>query len=211
MLVVNTGMAAWRWQEISGGWRPIHVDPTQHGVVTVEAEHHEIHEGHMWHWSGYDLDLDNTELYELVFTTPSAAAYANGGYGPYVHLSGSIYVSAQCIISFIEGITELVGGSAQTLMNRNRNCTATCQTAVKLNPTSYGTGSSTTLETQLLGTTGNVNQRVGGEARTNIEWVLAPATSYVISVNPAGDDTIVSVNIDFYEHYHKDNWDEETL
>lgn len=209
--IMMHGQVAWRWFTHADGRRNIHLDPTQHGVVVVDAEHHEIHEGHMWHWSHYDLDFDNAEDFDLVITTPTPASYDSGGYGPYVHFAGQVVCSGACVVSFIEGIDTIVGGTAKTPMNRNRLTSNSASTVLTLDPTSYGTSSATTLETTVVGTTGNPAQRVGGDARTNIEWLLTGSTSYVLNIEPEADNLVLSVSIDFYEHYHKDNWNEELI
>lgn len=206
------GQPKWKWKHDPTGFRPIHLDPTTHSQVVTEAEHHEIHEGHMWHYET-NATIDIITPLDIVFTTPAADITAAGGVtnsdGTWecsVHWASAVTSTAQVLVEVVEGVTTIVGGSAGTAYNRNRNATHSLNTTIILEPASYVGG--TVIESQLIGQSGNPTQRVGGLARTNVEWMFLPSTSYVLRITAAADSTTVNMFADFYEHFHKDNWDE---
>lgn len=211
------GQPAWSWRKEKTGHRDIHIDPTTHGVLMVGAEHHEIHEGHMWHVDIHDLDVDagtpNATNDMCIHVATAARTDADDGSdGPYVHMAASVYCSDPAIVTLYEAPSS-VGTkiSDLVLVNRNRNETGVSLVDID-RVESYGTDSDTvTLATRRVGSTGNPVQRTGGDARTAEEWVLKPGTSYIVHVDVDGADTEVLFSMDLYEHYHKDNWDEALI
>ena len=204
------GMPAWNWRANKEGMRPFHLDPTTHSLVTTEAEHHEIHEGHMWHLTHTDLDVDIAGPLKINILTPAADAagtdYASATHGGevYVHFTAEVYASGQVTVELIEGAT-VSGGDAATPRNRNRDQgDSGLYSVVKTGVTATG---GTVLSSAVVGNTGNPVQREAGTARTGLEWMLAHSEDYTIAVTAAQDNTIVIVKMDFYEHIHKDDWD----
>jgi hypothetical protein len=205
------GQVGWIWNSNKTGIRTQHLDPTTHAQVEIAAEHHEIHEGHMWHASHYDADVDTSEDKTILITTP-AVDIAGVGTETIVHFASQVFVDQAATITFLEGVTTIVGGTALTAFNRNRNATNTLNTVLKYDVTSYAGG--TAIETIRLGIDGTPGSKenIGGATRTDaVEWNLKPSTSYLILIEPDADDLVVTVELEFYEHQHKDTWDEEAI
>lgn len=212
--VMMHGQVAWRWQAYRDGRRNMHLDPTQHSLVTTEAEHHEIHEGHMWHYTFLDDDVDIAGPVKINLLAPEAYAlgstHASATHGgeTYTHFAAEVYASGQVLVQFYEGAT-VSGGVAATPRNRNRDAGDTgLNTVVKTGVTATG---GTLLSQAIVGNSGNPVQRSAGSARSGLEWVFAHEEDYTLVVTAAQDNTIVIVNMDFYEHIHKDDWDETLI
>jgi len=207
------GMPAWSWKAQKEGLRPVHIDPTQHAIVTTEAEHHEIHEGHMWHHTFYDADVDIATPLTITLTSPAEYAlgedYKSATHGgeTYVHFAAEVYADGQVLVQFYEGGTVASGvDDSANIHNRNRDVAVdTPQSTIY-----YGTSltGGTLLSQAIVGNTGNPIQRASGAARSGLEWVLKHSEDYTIKITAAQDNTLVVVNIDFYEHIHKDDWNE---
>jgi len=213
---IPKGMAAWAWRSDKRGVRPFHIDPTQHATVVIDAEHHEVHEGHMYHYTYINTDVDIITPVQLTLTTPAEFALGDEwssavhGGETYVHLAAEVYASGQVQVDFREGGT-VTGGVDDTaaIKNRNRdlkevNLQSTIKTGVSL------TGG-TLLSVAIVGNAGNPVQRAAGTARTGLEWMLDHDEDYTLVITPAQNDTLVVVNFDFYEHIHKDDWAEENI
>lgn len=217
------GMAGWQrfdsgTRKLPYGMRPMHLDPTTHAQVAIDAEHHEIHEGHMWHAFDTDTDVDTGAPKEWLIVTPalnpdvSAFGYDNKDFrGYYVHFAGSLISDTDYTVQLFED-TEVSDNGVEVTSKywRNRNRADTeILTVWYRDPTVTTDG--TELENTTINTTTNPIQSIGGIARTESEWVLKPATNYLIRVTVTADNAIVTLNTESYEHPHKDDWWEPSV
>jgi len=225
---LTNGMAGWRrynagHRKLPNGVRPFHLDPTTHALVVIEAEHHEIHEGHMWHLTDTDTDVDiSTPKYRLIvapeespdvssLTGPDGKAMQNHDFDYYFcHFYAEVNSDTDCTIEFFEAPTISANGTQLTAYwrNRNRDDTQILTTFYK-DPTVSADG--TKLAHDKLTTNTRPQRSVGGSSVDRFEWVLYPEKKYIIKVTVESDDAIVTLSSMSYEHPHKDWWWEQAV
>jgi hypothetical protein len=161
----------------------------------LEVDHHEIHEGDSFciYHSG---TIASAAVLQMSITTPPVADPQKR-----VHIVGSFGGSGQTTVSMIEGVTSLAVGSGSALQARNR------KRGGGDTPTSTGLFKGTTggLITYSGGTTIyshiiGAGQVTGGASRGQVEWVLAPATSYVFLLTSNAAGNVCWMEGNFYEH-----------
>lgn len=172
---------------ISGGAQPIPVDRGGRYVPIIEAEHTRIHESVAYTYSSKQTVLNGASLDFLVVVAA----------GSYPHLRKYTFVSsgAPCDIFLYEGTTVSANGTIQTASNGNRNSSNTSDISVYLTPTVTGVG--TQIHYDLLGGT----KQSGGSAETlPVEWILKPATNYLLRVtNNSGSTVTIGTNFFWYD------------
>ena len=173
--------------------RDCRVDKSTGTLQVINYEHHEIHSG-----SHYEVrinkDMPNGGTYNIAFTTPDTAKW--------VHIIFGISVELQADIILYEGITSFTGGTAVTPMNNNRNSVNTSGVTDMEFDTTPTLGTPLTLAHMVLGS----GRAVGGEARSQSEFVLKQNTTYLVAIvnqsGSAANETNIFLN--WYEHEDKD-------
>ena len=174
--------------------RPVRVDSATHALETIEYEHHEIHSG-----SSYTIsDVQNVDTTTILWmiTTPAGTKYT--------HIIPSIECSGEFLVTETEG-SDYTAGTALAVINRNRTGTpSVAGTIVTRAPTVGTTLGATTLRIERVGATSVAGKTVSaGNSRGSSEFVLKPATKYIISVQTFAD-VWVTLRLDWYEHTNKD-------
>jgi len=151
-------------------------DPMADGVVTIEQGHHETHEGNHFHYSEC-FKLDDTDVKEFIFTANSTI---------YEHFFWTLGARERSFIYVFENPT-FTGGTAKTMVNRNRNSSNTYSGTLVEAPTVTADG--TELECVFIDKDHNT--------RASDEWILKAGEDYLIRVvsDKNGNDMAVGFNI----------------
>lgn len=190
------------------GYRPVHLDPTTYAVVEIASEHHEVHEGHMWTFQWDEPSANTPEGHVFSILTPAHTAISK----PNVHLALSVGAEKGTRIQLIEDVTIGLAGNAVTPYNMNRQSTHSCLTTIK-----EGIGEGVGQELTYTGGTTIYNSKVGFTdadrqgilvPRPHTEWLLGVNTQYVLHLTPDVDNVNIHLDVQFYEHRHKDSWNE---
>ena len=197
-VVGNELMSNWklinaRWGSGDGEVDEVRMDATTHVLTTITYAHHELHAGSYYHAmvSTDNLGAETSDTISLLFTTANVAKLA--------HLVVTAYGSGAYRYSLIEGGTGGgTGGSAVTIFNRRRDAGAgTVITAVTKDDIPVTGG--TTLVQKYIG----AGNKVGGDARDQEEWILAPNTQYYIEVYDTSA-IVAHLEVEYYEHTDRD-------
>ena len=171
-----------------------HKDDATDEVVTIEYEHHEIHEGDSYEYTEIK-DQTQDHVYDIQITTPNTTKWA--------HLTFEFYVEAETDWYFYENVTIATPGTAVTPLNHDRNSTNSAGLVVKVitNTTTANANSDTTVAaaTTLMHGTSGAGKKVGGEGASRHEWILKQNEDYCIRwiATTAGR---VNWHLDWYEH-----------
>jgi hypothetical protein len=167
-------------------------DPLTGALITIDTDHHQIHEGDYFTFST-KITITPSGTYNFVFQTPASSS-ATIHYRP-----ANIVSSADKLdILFYEGCSTS-GGTVATAQNRNRISTAVSTFVVAYNVTV--TSSGTLFNTSYIpGATGIGGSRSGGEIGAINEWILKHSTNYCGRlINGSTTDNTVLVIITWYE------------
>lgn len=157
------------------------IDRTVHALKTIDAVHHEIHEGE--HFEASNVQTAQT-AFDWLVTTPV---------DKYVHMVTQLVSIGACTLTVYRAATATASANAVTPVNNNHNSSKTAGTAICHTPTSITTGSDI-VDRQLLAA-GN-NQ--GAQSRNDLERILLPNTKYLFRF-AAGTPTDVLIRWMFYE------------
>ena len=168
-------------------------DASTETLITTSYAHHELHSGSSFVCT--DLRNVSTTTFKWQVTTPAGTKYA--------HMIFDINCTGEMTTLITEG-SDRVDGTALVELNRRRVGTPTVATVIVTHtPTGGATDGTVVLLTSRSGATAAGARTVsGGSARGNNEFILKPATKYVISVTTYAD-VWVSLDLDWYEHTDK--------
>ena len=152
-------------------------------IETREVEHQEVHEGEMFSF---------TE--DLVSLGTGGAIYKIVPASKQVHIIMRLVSAGKCRIHLHENPTTSANGTAQALVNRNRDSANVTGISVFKGPTVSANG--TLLMTDLVGSSGTA----GGGSRGAVEWILKPGDTYLLRVVPAQGTTDTLIDLNWYEH-----------
>ena len=171
-------------------WHPAIIDTNTRAITTINYAHHKIHSGS----SFVCIDLQNvdTTTFKWQVTTPASTKYA--------HIIFDLDCTGEMTVLITEG-SDRTDGTALTELNRNRVGTPTTATViVPHTPTGGDTDGTVILMNHRSGATGVGSKTIAaGGARGGNEFILKPATKYVISVTTYAD-VWVSLDLDWYEN-----------
>jgi hypothetical protein len=163
-------------------WLP--VDPISGNRLIIEPVHGAIHDG-VHFTANHSKTLGSASTLSMMMTTPATAT------SKYVHFVCGVECTKAATWTLSE--CSASAGSAYTAYNNNRNSSTTDPTTIVLNPTitTYGT----ILETHVIGTSGNPTSVSGGSVEQRNEWLLKPATQYLVNVTTyaASSDTVITM------------------
>ena len=168
-------------------WMPI--DPISGNRLILEPEHGAIHAGTHFTITYPRLVSSAASVSSVFFTTPATSA------SKYIHFVCGIESDKAATWTLSEGATAS-GGSALTSYNNHRDNANTSGVVAVGTPTITTVG--TILETHIIGTAGNPNSVTGGGADARNEWLLKPATSYLIQITVTAVTTNTVINIPYY-------------
>ena len=167
------------------------LDATTHVMMGIDYEHHEIHDGSHFFYTGSDtLASAGTVVY--LITTPNTTKWA--------HMVMQVTGSAITQVDVYEG-ADRTGTTAQTVWNSNRNSATTATTTVH-KAVSAGTTDGTLMWTRKSGSA-TQQSRTGLEASRGAEKILKQNTKYLIRITSGTNDNLTNIQLDWYEHTNR--------
>ena len=194
-----------RWGSGASEVDDIAIDAVTNALITVQNEHHEVHEGSAFSANHVDTSMAIGDTNELCFKTPAA--------GKLIHLAGEFLTLTGGHLDLIEGPTwDASSGSAVAIYNRKRAAAMTSSVLLEdrstgsfvandeliLNPTTFAGG---TVLLPFYGF-GQKNQFSGG-GQSALEWVLQPETQYAVRFVSTANSNAAQILMRWYEHTSK--------
>jgi len=149
-------------------------DSTSGTSAIIQAEHRMIHLGKSYTVS----DVQNVATTSMAWqiTTPAGTTYA--------HMVVDAFCTGEMQAVLTEGSNK-TDGTALVEINRNRNNTTAATVIVTRTPTGGDTVGATTLRASRNGASGVAN--IPADLRASNEFILKPATKYVLTVTTYAD------------------------
>lgn len=159
--------------------------------ISIDLEHHEIHEGEAYFYSNYHTVLASGSL-NFVFLIGNKNIH-------YVYTINSD--QAGYYFSTYEGITSDDNGTLITPRNHNREYTDASTGTLRLNPTNIVTTGAILLRNGYAGTAVNPSQRTGGSISRSNEVILKKNTRYLLRITNMSSSVSndIQVGMDWYE------------
>lgn len=164
------------------------IDEDTGSDTSIEWNHVVIHEGIAFHNSQIGSIAASPATMNYAITTPSAAKE--------VHFSFVAASTGQATCLLYEGMT-VSGGTTFTKLNRKRGSSVASSVSAQVKAAVLGTGArvGTIIRSEVIG----AGRTAGTGAAVN-EWVLAPATKYVLVLRNAETSAKdLSLRINWYE------------
>lgn len=164
------------------------------GVVNAESAHHEIHEGMSFSAHIPVPSLNNNVSYDVLIKVGTGAIHCVPAVSTSLGGSWGLYASP----------TTTGDGTPITVNNRRRSSQGVAgfvsTTTVFSAPTVTGAG--TQLDGEFLGS-GAAGSKSGAQSRALDEWILKPATNYLIRVtNLSGNNGMVgTIHVKWYQDH----------
>ena len=184
----------------------LHTDASTNKLVTVDYEHHELHDGNAFHCYYTQEVTDTLDRSIIAFTTPADTE---------IHMVVHASATAAANLLIIEGaVATALSGVDLTIYNRNRNSSTTSELTSQDSTagsasyytltTDTGVTGGTTLYDEYIGA-GKFGQAAAGASRAANEWILKKSTVYDFELKAADANTnIQHVHLDWYEHTNKE-------
>jgi hypothetical protein len=166
------------------------VDHGDH-INMIPWQHNYLHEGRVFVANNYNPAVGDPGALETVITVGSTYN---------LHVIASAQAGGDFLGELYEDVSSVVGGTAVTPSNRNRESSAASTGTVLINPASYSLVGATQLEEDYVpgGTGGNA---LGGAGSTRDEYILKRDTTYLYRItNLAGQAKPMSLHLEWYEH-----------
>jgi hypothetical protein len=197
----DTGQAyIWYGDKDNGSWSSSPgYDRATNAQISIEYDHHEIHDGRSYFVDAYDADLDTSDVLIIAFKTPNTTRW--------LHVVAGADNTVAALFEVLEAPTITNGtGSDSTIYNSDRNSSnvsgvfniEAAPTAGKasINPTITANG--TVLKQRVLGSGAPAN-KVGGQTRGTQEIILKPNTIYAFRLTGLADNGAANVELGWYE------------
>ena len=165
--------------------------------VTLDVEHHEVHEGDMYSAFIYDEDAASGHTIEIHLQAPAVASPQKR-----IHLVIDHNATGEHLFTLSEAATYSSGGTAFTAINRNRGSGNTTDSQALRTGSNKGSnnivtgGSPVVLESIWTGS----GRGTGGESRGLQEWVLDPGEEYLIKIESKAAGIALFLQAIWYEH-----------
>jgi len=168
------------------------IDTSTHTLQTIDYAHHEIHAGSHFKAGYQDTSMATNDIITLMFVTPDTARWSHWV------LTGQ--ATGAVVIQLFEG-ADATGGTAVTVVNRNRNISGTANTTLVYHTPTVTTDGTKIVE-KWIGNEG-FKEDVGGEARGSSELILKQNTKYLIRLTAVSNGIKGAIGGDWYEHTDK--------
>lgn len=165
-------------------------DSTTGGLVNIDLNHHEIHEGDHFFISSY-FTASSTATNDIIIETGAK----------YCHLVFSIDSNEYGFsLTTYEGVTANTDGTLINSFNNNRPSITAPTATYRLNPTSIVTTSATLIRSTLTGTAVTPLTRSAGSAVREDEVILKTNTKYLIRIaNLGSGNNNINFKFNWYE------------
>jgi uncharacterized protein YoxC len=158
------------------------------GLQIIDFVHEQIHHSKTFSVL-FSVTKNNAQTADLIITTPNDLTKE-------FHAEFFFSTSGPGTISLYED-TNITGGSAVTIFNRNRRSLSTSTATSVHTPTVNAVG--TLLNQELIGATGLGNSKFGGSGATRYEWLLKNNSNHLFRMSSTSDNNIISLSVVFYE------------
>jgi hypothetical protein len=183
----------------------LHTDNSTNKLVTVEYEHHELHDGNMFSCHYIQSVTDTNDRSVIAFTTPADKE---------VHMIIHASASAAASLIVLEGAVGTSAGATDlTVYNRDRNSTNTSLLTSIDGTTGAVSYYTLTTDTAITGGTelyseyigaGKTGQAAAGSSRGTNEWILKKSTVYDFELKSLdANDNSHNLELVWYEHTNK--------
>lgn len=169
------------------------LDKTTHAASTIEYPHRELHAGDSYAVFSSGAGGEGAQS-NIQITTPNGSIWS--------HIVPSARSSTEANFKLWESPT-LSGGTAMTIINRNRNSTNTSLTAGSLNPVISGHASIVTSGTLLIEEHFGAGKNNPGASRGTTEWLLKSGTNYLFTITSEAASSDIDLELNWYEHANK--------
>lgn len=164
------------------------VDATVHGLVVMDEIHRMIHRGLIFSASYFTEGIADDASLDILAATAA---------GRPAHMRFEVTAGGLTEVFLYEAVTTSNDGTAITAYNRRRSATGVAATAISRAPTVSDLGTQIA-QGGLAG--GEGGHAVGGALKSFSEWVLKPATKYLLrATNRSGQARALSIDLNFYE------------
>lgn len=164
--------------------RESEIDVITFGLVTIDTEHHETHEGNHFYFCDYQLNNASASVINLVVTTPVS--------GKRPHVLFTVFSSTGATIEVFRGAA-VTGGTTITALNNLHGSAIASSLTIKLNPTISVAG------TRMSGYLAGAARQAGIASRSE-ENILAYNTTYVFKITSLANLNDISWCFEWYEH-----------
>lgn len=172
-------------------------DPISDIPVFMPYDHHQIHEGEMWHYDIYIPNLASGANYNILFTVPNITIPAGEAVVVRMpHFRYEVNVNDLCNYFFYEAPTA-TGGTPATPINYERNGVYTPKLAIALAPTVSAVG--TQIDAEYFMTASTTQSKVASDGGTPHEFVLKNNTKYLFRVSSLANGCDIHIDFTFYE------------
>ncbi len=164
-------------------------DETTGAALMIEVAHHEVHEGEMFHVAHTNPSVSNGANVDVLLVTGAKDC----------HTVWEVFAGGLVSVYLYEGPTA-TPGTALTAYNMKRSSLNAPTATVTHTPTGVTTGSLALVNGRILPGGNSPQTRVGGGIRAGVEWILKPATKYLMRVNNGSGGAIpINVVLEWYE------------
>lgn len=164
--------------------------------IMIDVAHHEVHEGDAYNVAHYDEDAASSHVVQLYVSTPATATPQKR-----IHLIEAHDSTGGHYVSITEGITYSAGGADFAPVNRNRGSIKTTSLqSFKKGSSKAGNVITYTGGTIIWDRWQGSGKTDGGEGRGTSEWILAPGTEYIFTIQSKAAGILLSIQLDWYEH-----------
>lgn len=177
----DTNLVGTKWTTGKSG-----LDKATDCQIGVDFQHHEIHEGDSFSVCDYALSQASAAVIAFIITTPNTTRWS--------HMLFRCYSSAGATIEVHHTPTGVVGGTALTPLNNNRNSATAATLAFLKDPTSI-----TSYGTRMEGFVAS-GAKASGHLERPDEWVLKQNTVYSVKITSLGNTNDISWEFKWYEH-----------
>lgn len=151
----------------------------------IEYEHNEIHEGNHFFICDYATSgFNSADTIEFVITTPDTTKWA--------HMTIGFESILGATLDVYEGSSNVVGGTAVTPKNNNRNSDTVSTLTILKDPTSITDG------TKIAGFKAGANRRAGAVQRDR-EIILKQNTTYLFRFTSSANSNAIGYCGEWYE------------
>ena len=161
--------------------------------VTIDYDHHQLHEGETFRWSVYVTSLGSGSSKDIRIVVPNITI-VKGAVQQCPHFRFEVIGSAQADVFLYEAPTFSANGTQRTPIAMERNGTYTPALQIWEDPTVTAVG------TQLYRGLILANKNAAGNTETSvIEFVLKNNTSYLYRCTSQSNGNIILMRLVFYE------------
>lgn len=162
----------------------VEIDTLGPWPVTIDAAHHQVHEGESFHAEFRGDNLAIGAAINVLLVAPA---------GTYPHTVVRFSGTTEFEAFMYSAPTTTANGTAVAALNRRTSSALAANTAVYHTPTVTAVG--TLMESERVG---SKEAKVGGDRANGQEWILSPG-SYLLRCTSQAAGNYVRIAVDWYE------------